>query len=319
MATFHNTNNPNNPNNMADTTFADTLPQLPGQPLRRQFNELHPKDQTIKLNRKARIESNWSCNVQNCIPMHIRPRMELKKGAKARVGDIGVSEEIWWNWSVELLRSLEELSTMTATKLDFAQEILHVEVEQRQQNKKHPQRKIAELLLGDVQRIIDGMRRSNCAVDMVGQNGQNGGSDAEEMAYDEEEGEYANEGEVDDYRETVETNNHDDDDDDVDVGVAATNTPPHHVASSSASRRFGAGPAHGGNTNTVRTPQSSSSARDRSGRVVKVRHAPAYSNARALEIRARAVRLRAQANRLEAEAMELEVDAADLRSQLEQS
>ena len=145
---------------MPDEVFP-LLQQLPGMPMRRQFLELHPKDQTIKLNRRARIESNWSCKVQDCLPLHLRPRVELKKGAKARVGDVGVSEEIWWNWSVELLRGLEELSTLTATKIEFAQELLHLEVTSRQQNPKHPQRRICEALLGDVQRVLDGMKRSN--------------------------------------------------------------------------------------------------------------------------------------------------------------
>jgi hypothetical protein len=64
----------------------------PPKPRRRAFEELHPRDRTVKTNRRTRIEANWGLSVQECIPMKIRPRVELKKGAKIRVGDIAGSE-----------------------------------------------------------------------------------------------------------------------------------------------------------------------------------------------------------------------------------
>ncbi|KAI5212812.1 hypothetical protein AUEXF2481DRAFT_41744 [Aureobasidium subglaciale EXF-2481] len=123
--------------------------------IRRQFEELHPRDRKVKTNRRDRIQANWGCDIGLVIPQPIRPRIELKKGAKVRVGDLVGDEEIWWNWSVEVLRSLEELSTMLAGNLPMAQELLLTEVHKRQKDATNPQRKVAELLLGDVQRIAE--------------------------------------------------------------------------------------------------------------------------------------------------------------------
>ncbi|KAI5204181.1 hypothetical protein E4T39_03726 [Aureobasidium subglaciale] len=119
------------------------------------FEELHPRDRKVKANRRDRIQANWGCDIGLVIPQAIRPRIELKKGAKVRVGDLVGDEEIWWNWSVEVLRSLEELSTMLAGNLPMAQELLITEVNKRQKDPTNPQRKVAELLLGDVQRIAE--------------------------------------------------------------------------------------------------------------------------------------------------------------------
>ena len=148
---------------------------IPGDFVRREFHELHPKDQQIKQTKKLCIEKNWEFPVQECLPSEIRPRCEIKKGAKARIGDAEVMEEIWWNWSVELLKALEELSSMTVKDLDYARELLLIEVEQRQGNPKSSQRKIIELLLGDAQRVVDEQRKRAAA-----------GYDQEEMAADEE-------------------------------------------------------------------------------------------------------------------------------------
>ncbi|CAD0106883.1 unnamed protein product [Aureobasidium uvarum] len=128
-------------------------------PVRRKFEELHPRDRNVKTNRRTRIEANWGCSVQESIPMKIRPRVELKRGAKIRVGDAAGVEEIWWNWSVELLRGLEELSTMMSGKPTVAQELMVHEVQKRQGDGKNPQRRVAELLLGDIQRVVDNVKR----------------------------------------------------------------------------------------------------------------------------------------------------------------
>jgi len=126
---------------------------------RRQYDELHPKDQQTKQTKKLCMELNWQCSIQECIPEAIRPRVETKKGAKARVGDPPTAIEDWWNWSVELLKGLEELSAMTVGDLEYARELLLIEVQQRQSNPKSTQRKILELLLGDVQRVVDEQRK----------------------------------------------------------------------------------------------------------------------------------------------------------------
>ncbi|TIA59703.1 hypothetical protein D6C77_04654 [Aureobasidium pullulans] len=139
-------------------------PTMPGPAsVRRKYEELHPRDRNVKQNRRRRIEKNWGCELQDAIPMRIRPRVELKKGAKIRIGDINGDEEIWWNWSVEVLRSLEELSTMMAGRLTVARELMILEVQKRQEDGKNPQRKVAEILLGDLQRVVDNVKRQQAA------------------------------------------------------------------------------------------------------------------------------------------------------------
>ncbi|THZ88243.1 hypothetical protein D6C84_00986, partial [Aureobasidium pullulans] len=139
-------------------------PTMPGPAsVRRKYEELHPRDRNVKQNRRRRIEKNWGCELQDAIPMRIRPRVELKKGAKIRIGDISGTEEIWWNWSVEVLRSLEELSTMMAGRLTVARELMTLEVQKRQEDGKNPQRKVAEILLGDLQRVVDNVKRQQAA------------------------------------------------------------------------------------------------------------------------------------------------------------
>jgi len=127
--------------------------------VRRQYDDLHPKDQQIKQTKKLCIEKDWQCAIQDCLPEEIRPRVEVKKGAKVRINDEPAEMEDWWNWSVELLKVLEELSAMTVGDVEYARELLLIEVQQRQQNPKSAQRKILEVLLGDVQKVVDEQRK----------------------------------------------------------------------------------------------------------------------------------------------------------------
>ena len=60
---------------------------------------------------------------------------------------------------MEVLRSLEELSTMMAGRLTVARELMILEVQKRQEDGKNPQRKVAEILLGDLQRVVDNVKR----------------------------------------------------------------------------------------------------------------------------------------------------------------
>lgn len=139
--------------------------------IRRQFEELHPKDQQVKQSKKLCIEKNWSCPIEECLPQEIRPRVELKKGCKARISDSGTEEEAWWNWSVELLKALDELSQLTVNNLGYARAVLTIEVHQRQENPKSTQRKIAEVLLGDAQRVVDETRKKAISENQGGQGG----------------------------------------------------------------------------------------------------------------------------------------------------
>lgn len=140
-----------------DEPYPD-LPEIRGFS-RRQYGELHPKDQAVKTSKRLQIESNWGVDIQECLPPAIRPKCELKKGSKARVGDAILVDEVWWNWSVELLKCVEELSSMTVNDIEYARTLLSIEVGARQENPKSTQRKIAELLLGDAQRVVDDTRR----------------------------------------------------------------------------------------------------------------------------------------------------------------
>ncbi|GAM89287.1 hypothetical protein ANO11243_073240 [Dothideomycetidae sp. 11243] len=148
----------------------------------RAFGDLHTKDQQIKQTKKLCIEQNWQTKIEICLPAPIRPRVEVKKGAKARVGDEGVREEKWWNWSVELLKAIEELSSMTEGDHVYAQQLLEIEVEQRQNNPKSSQRKILELLLGDAQKVVDEQRK-RLAVKYTA-DGMNMGADSVDPRYD---------------------------------------------------------------------------------------------------------------------------------------
>lgn len=127
-------------------------------PKRRPFDEVHPKDQQIKHTKKLCIEANWRCDILDAVPAEFRPKVEKKKGSKVRVGDPDIHDEHWWNWSVELLKSIDELSSMTTHDHDHAYNLLKVEVEARHMNPKSPQRRILELLLGDVQRVLEEVR-----------------------------------------------------------------------------------------------------------------------------------------------------------------
>lgn len=127
-------------------------------PKRRPFEQVHPKDQQVKQTKKLCIEANWRCDILDAVPAEFRPKVEKKKGSKIRMGDPDAHDEHWWNWSVELLKTIEELSSMTTHDHDHAYNLLKVEVEARHMNPKSPQRRIREVLLGDVQRVLEEVR-----------------------------------------------------------------------------------------------------------------------------------------------------------------
>ena len=269
---------------------------------RRKFEELHPRDRNVKTNRKTRIEANWGCSVQDCIPMKIRPRVELKKGAKIRVGDIAGSEEIWWNWSVELLRGLEELSTLMAGKPEVAEALMMHEVQKRQSDGRNPQRKVAELLLGDIQRIVDNVKRHQAQAAEIGNDNQQ--QDPGMMALESEHkpGSSINkqEGEAQ-------------------VGApeySENNFSPENMPSYPPGTAYN----HEGTYQADNTPQMKAlSLINNPARLAGVRMPQSTRDLNAglqvdaMEMRARAHRLRSQAMRLEAEAFDLESEAAIAR------
>ena len=108
--------------------------------------------QRYTLRRRDLIEKNWTCDIQECIPRHVRPQESGNKGSKVKIG-VNAPEASWSQWSYKFLVELESLSAMTIDKLVFAQELMTLEVEQRQQDLTSQQREIAEILIGDLSRI----------------------------------------------------------------------------------------------------------------------------------------------------------------------
>ncbi|KAG9519140.1 hypothetical protein KCV07_g4993, partial [Aureobasidium melanogenum] len=276
-------------------------------PERRKFEELHPRDRNVKTNRKTRIEANWGCEVQDCIPKKIRPRVELKKGAKIRVGDLGSSEEIWWNWSVELLRGLEELSTMMAGKLQVAQELMIHEVQKRQVDSKNPQRRVAELLLGDIQRLVDNVKRHQADEAAKGNQEQDVNMTTLEE-HDHEPGPSVNEQEGQAQAQTPE---------DTEDGLS-----PSDMTSPTPASAYTHNGTHQTNgTSNMKSPSLfGTPTRPAGARMVQsTKHLNESLQVDVAEMRARVVRLRSQAMRLEAEALQLETVAAIARKALNKS
>jgi hypothetical protein len=273
----------------------------PPEVKRRPFEELHPRDRNVKTNRKTRIEANWGCGIQECVPMKIRPRVELKKGAKIRVGDIAGNEEIWWNWSVELLRGLEELSTMMAGKLNVAQELMIHEVQKRQTDDKNPQRRVAELLLGDMQRLVDNVKRHQSLAAAQGQTQQDIDMETfQELNREPGPSTMEQEGQA-----QVEF-----------PGYSEARFSPNDMPSQAPEAAYTHDSAQEvNNTPTMKVPIFSNTPTRPTA--VQMPQSTQMLNEGlqldALEMRARAKRLRGQAMRLEAEALDLESEAAIAR------
>ena len=97
-----------------------------------------------KLRKGQSIEQNWQCDVQNTVPAEIRPRASRR--AKVLVGSV-VPEAQWHDWSLRMLIELERLSSITIGKLIFAQELMLLEVSQRQQNLNARNQNVVEILV----------------------------------------------------------------------------------------------------------------------------------------------------------------------------
>lgn len=241
--------------------------------------------------------------------MKIRPRVELKKGAKIRIGDLDSSEEIWWNWSVELLRGLEELSTMMAGKLEIAQELMIHEVQKRQVDPKNPQRRVAELLLGDVQRLVDNVKRHQADEAAKGNHQQ----DVNIKTLDEEELDEKPGPSVDGQEGQAQFQSPEYTEDGFSPKIMTSPTPtPAYVHN---------GTPQANGTSTMKSLSSlDTPIRPAGTRMVQTtKHLNESLQVDVAEMRARAARLRGQAMRLEAEALELETVAALARKALNTS
>ena len=111
------------------------------------------KDQRDKERKAHLVELNWGCRVQDSVPADIRPHGDSTK-RKATLSDgISLPELPWQRWSSDLLNQLQKLSSMTKGKLAFAQELMTLEVRQRQEDMMNPRKTFAEVLRSDLERI----------------------------------------------------------------------------------------------------------------------------------------------------------------------
>lgn len=266
--------------------------------------------------------------------MKIRPRVELKKGAKVRVGDAQGAEEIWWNWSVEVLRGLEELSSMMSGKLKMAQELMMHEVQKRQQDPRHPQRRVAEFLLGDCQRVVDNVKRHQ-ANELAEGNEQYGNQTIAELpviprSVSRARGRSS-------ARSVAPVGNSPEQDlegflgpgpgpeDDVFVNPMSTPTPnPRAEQAFTYSRQSSVAPVPAQHDMADRSPTTAMNTflntpinRAQTLKTQNMAHLTNHAQVDVIAMRARAARLIAQAVRLEAEATNLETDAAIMRQNMD--
>lgn len=149
------------------------------------FDTLSASEQKKKLAKRRQIERNWQCGLQDCLPPEIRPRQLESPRRKAMLGEL-VPEAFWWMWSVKLLACLHQLSALTVGKLTFAQELLSLEVQQRQCSTTHSRRHVAELLTLDVRRVVLDLQESSKAVTNSDIEGMDSNDEDEDASEDEE-------------------------------------------------------------------------------------------------------------------------------------
>ncbi len=114
-------------------------------------------DQKRQKARKHQIiVTNWRSSIKDAIPSVLQPRTGCSK-VKAKIGST-LPPAPWTEWSLGLLDQLATFSAMTAGKLGFAQELMTLEVQQRQQDCTHGYKEWAELTLRDVEKMIKELR-----------------------------------------------------------------------------------------------------------------------------------------------------------------
>ena len=122
---------------------------------------IHSKNKQYKERKGHLVELNWGCRVQESIPADIRPRGGSVR-RKATVADGTLLPELpWQDWSLDLLTQLEKLSSATQGKMAFAQELMILEVRQRQDDVMNRLKSSAEILRSDLERINKDLRQQN--------------------------------------------------------------------------------------------------------------------------------------------------------------
>lgn len=98
-----------------------------------QFLALPASDQRQKLRRRREIETTWQCDIRECIPAEIRPRQNFggRGTNKAKIGEQVEAKE-WWQWGMDFMTKVGKIAFMTAGKLSFSQDLMTLEVQDRQ-------------------------------------------------------------------------------------------------------------------------------------------------------------------------------------------
>lgn len=125
------------------------------------FADISPTNQRKKLQLIDAIRTNWGCDVQECIPVAIRPRKNTSDGKRPKTGAAASLEDDPKEWSLSLLADLAMLSRSTTGKLTLAQSLLQTAVRERQSGMFANQpRTTAGLVRGDVQRAVESLKPS---------------------------------------------------------------------------------------------------------------------------------------------------------------
>ncbi|CZT15369.1 uncharacterized protein RCC_01232 [Ramularia collo-cygni] len=126
-----------------------------------EFLALSVVDQKSKLKRRREIESRWNCDIRDCMPLEIRPRVAAmgRGAAKAKIRE-NVPVKPWWQCSVRFLTKLGKIAEMTVDDLDYAQDLMTLEVEERQR-RMGASSSVAEIVLQDLDCIIKALPKTH--------------------------------------------------------------------------------------------------------------------------------------------------------------
>lgn len=136
----------------------------PSNQLSPSLGSMSAPDQKTKLRKRQLIETHWQCDIHDALPPQIRPREQTGRSTKAKIGTDAPEVE-WWQWSIAFLTRLEKLASMTAGKLAFGQELVLLEVQRRQQDWTAKYKDVAEVVVGDLDRINKDLRERCGAIE----------------------------------------------------------------------------------------------------------------------------------------------------------
>ena len=269
------------------------------------------KDQADKLRKGRIIRSNWGCDVQSAIPSAIRPRASSANARKASIGMI-VPEASFKDWSYDVINEIQKLSSMTIGKLTFAQELMLLEVQKRQQDDMNKMRDVAELLCSDLKRIVEDLRQSYRSRTSQNRMKVNDSEDDEDEDSDEDD-----EGDGQEANDMLDDKGEGDLEDEVQDGQSEQIDQSHNkdeqraITDLSSMVKIKKEPTNGiFRTSTARPDGTQSPTRQ------TVKRSANHKAALHLKHRAKVLRLRADAMRLKQEAAKRKAEAYELEAQM---